>query len=83
MAVALSLWLDARLTALGPSDAPLLRDAWGSSPSDLYAVGPQVLLHYDGSSWSKISEEGGDRVWGTSQNHIFILRTNEILHLHR
>ncbi|HEX6432749.1 MAG TPA: hypothetical protein VFZ87_00835 [Gemmatimonadales bacterium] len=60
-----------------------LRDVWGSAPSDVYAVGLQVLLHYDGSSWSKISGEGGFRVWGTSQNDVFVLRANEILHFKR
>jgi hypothetical protein len=62
---------------------PHLRDLWGSSPSDVYAVGPQVLLHYDGSSWIKISSEGGNRVWGTSRNDVFVLRANEILHFKR
>jgi hypothetical protein len=55
-----------------------LQDVWAGSSDDVYAVGPGVLLHYDGQAWNKISDVGGDRVWGTP-GHLFILRSNEIL----
>ncbi|MFL5494186.1 MAG: hypothetical protein ACJ8DC_07355 [Gemmatimonadales bacterium] len=57
-----------------------LSDIWGSSGSDLYAVGPRTLLHYDGTHWRKIQDLGGDRVWGTSRQDVFVLKEHEILH---
>jgi hypothetical protein len=65
-----------------------LKDVWASSASDVYAVGPAgfrsgsqgILLRYDGIKWTTIPNVGGDRVWGTSQRDVFVLRANEILH---
>jgi hypothetical protein len=62
-----------------PPSISNLNDVWGSSSNDVYAVGSAVL-HFNGTSWSKISDQGGYRVWGTSRNDVFILRDNEILH---
>ena len=62
---------------------PALRDVWASSSSDVFAVGSDVLLHFDGTSWNTIPDVGGDRVWGPSRNDVFVLRANEILHLKR
>ena len=48
---------------------------WGSSASDVFAVGNGgTILHYDGSSWSEMS---GDitrdmrKVWGASASEVF------------
>jgi len=30
-----------------------LNAIWGTGPSDVYAVGEEVVLHFDGSAWSK------------------------------
>jgi hypothetical protein len=57
-----------------------LRDVWGSNSGDVYAVGPQVLLHFDGHAWSKVMDKGGDAVWGLSSDDVFVLRSNEVLH---
>ena len=57
-----------------------LSDVWASSSSDVYAVRDQALLHYNGTSWSKISGVGGNRVWGLSRNDVFILQPDAILH---
>jgi hypothetical protein len=57
-----------------------LEDVWASSASDVYAVGAHVVLRYDGTGWNKISNVGGDRVWGTSSQDVFVLRPHEILH---
>jgi hypothetical protein len=59
---------------------PELTDVWASSSSDVYAAGPNVLLHYDGANWRKISDVGGFRVWGTSRDDVFVLRSDAILH---
>jgi hypothetical protein len=57
-----------------------LKDVWARSASDVYAVGPRALLHYDGTGWSKIPDVVGDRIWGTSSRDVFVLRAHEILH---
>jgi hypothetical protein len=46
----------------------------------VYAAGPDVLLHYDGANWGKISDVGGFRVWGTSRDDVFVLRSDAIHH---
>jgi hypothetical protein len=57
-----------------------LFDVWASSGSDVYAVGPTSLLHYDGTRWRKIQDLGGLAVWGTSRQDVFVLRDHDILH---
>ena len=48
-----------------------LRAVWGSSPSDVYAVGT-TRAHYDGSVWSMVSGDGM-AVWGSSATDIFAM----------
>jgi hypothetical protein len=52
-----------------------LRGVWGSSSSDVYAVGNQgTILHYDGNSWSPMTSGTGQNllsVWGTSSSDVF------------
>jgi hypothetical protein len=47
---------------------------WGSSPTDVYAVGDGIL-HYDGAAWSEVYS--GDRelrgVWGSSSSDIYVV----------
>lgn len=58
---------------------PGLWDLWASGSADLYAVGHQVILRFDGSSWREIPGPGGDVVWGTSRDDVFILyRDHEV-----
>ncbi len=51
-----------------------LHGVWGSSPTDVFAVGDSSLvLHFDGSSWSQMAV--GDTtnlyaVWGTSSGNV-------------
>ena len=56
--------------ASGVSDKTLW-DAWGSSPSDVYAAsGP--LVHYDGGSWSAGSAPTNlFGVWGSSSSDVY------------
>ena len=52
-----------------------LRGIWGSSPSDIFAVGTGgAILHYDGSAWASMASPtavilGG--VWGSSETDVF------------
>jgi hypothetical protein len=57
-----------------------IKDIWGSSGSDIYALGWLHVLHFDGARWSPVFAGQGDRVWGTSDGNVFILRNNEILY---
>jgi uncharacterized protein YjdB len=60
--------------------ASWLNAIWGTSASDLYAVGDGIL-HYDGSTWSSMSFPGdaGSAVWGTSSSDVYAVGDN-ILH---
>ena len=48
---------------------------WGSSASDVFAVGQNgTILHYDGSSWSSMSSGTSNEllgVWGSSASDAF------------
>ncbi len=52
-----------------------LRGVWGSSPSNIYAVGDYgTILHYDGSAWNTVSSGNTQTlygVWGTSASDVF------------
>ncbi len=55
-----------------------LRAIWGSSVTDVYAVGDQAtMIHFDGTSWSKVtlpSLPAGTNltsIWGSSASRIF------------
>ncbi len=58
---------------------------WGSSGSDVFAVGPEgSVLHYSGSNWSpmeKLTDNSLSGVWGSSANDVFAVGANgTILH---
>ena len=52
-----------------------LRDVWGASKTDVFAVGGETILHYNGTIWSPISI-GTDSylldVWGSGANDLFV-----------
>jgi hypothetical protein len=52
-----------------------LRGVWGTSWSDVYAVGMGgTILHYDGISWSSMTSgtsEELEGVWGTASNDVY------------
>ena len=57
-----------------------LYDVWGSSGSDVFAVGNQgggdIILHYDGSAWSSMlsgTTYGLLGVWGSSGSDVFVV----------
>ena len=62
-----------RTTDFGPS---MLNDIWGTSPSDVWAVGGQTVAHFNGSDWSIVplpSTVFGNRsvelrtIWGSGK----------------
>jgi hypothetical protein len=52
-----------------------IRDIWGTSPSDVFAVGDNgTILHYDGSVWSAMASgttASLGRVWGASSREVY------------
>jgi PKD repeat protein len=65
--------------ATGAAEPPLL-DVWGSSSTDIYAVGSGGILHYDGSTWVENHPTSAIRIWGTSAAELFALTATGVLH---
>ncbi|KPA15074.1 hypothetical protein MHK_004719, partial [Candidatus Magnetomorum sp. HK-1] len=61
-----------------------LNDVWGSSSSDIYAVGTYgTLIHYDGTEWNSIFVDNSPNlydVWGTGSNDVFVAGNGIVLH---
>jgi hypothetical protein len=62
-----------------------LRGVWGSSSTDVFAVGTSgTILHYDGSAWSAMNSRTSDTlwdVWGSSATDVFAVgEPGTILH---
>ena len=62
-----------------------LNDVWGSSSTDVFAVGNKgTIVHSDGSAWSEMTSgttNGLSDVWGTSGSDVFAVGTSgAILH---
>jgi hypothetical protein len=65
---------------------PTLLSAWGTSPTDVFAVGgprgngtPSAVLHYDGSAWTDLHVGGTDTFWwvaGTSHDDVWMVGEN-------
>ena len=65
-----------------PPVGPLL-DVWGFSGSDVYAVGDQTILHYDGTRWTEVQATDSrlNGVWGSSPTDVFAVGSGgTILH---
>jgi len=54
-----------------------LFDVWGTSSSDVFAVGSEgTILHYDGTQWSEMPSGTRDwltSVWGTSSGDVVVV----------
>jgi hypothetical protein len=64
------VWLPGPASSEGP-----LRDAWGSSSRDFYAVSRSTLHHYDGEGWRDVamSPFGGlSALWGAPDGTIWV-----------
>ena len=52
-----------------------LRDVWGASTSDIFAVGGNAGLHYNGTGWSPTTLDTSSYlldVWGAGANDVFV-----------
>jgi hypothetical protein len=63
-------------TAWAPMTVPPVRqllDVWGTSGTDVYAVGDQTILHFDGSAWTEVqtTERRLTGVWASSPVDVF------------
>jgi hypothetical protein len=73
-------------TEMDSGTGDLLVAVWGTSGSNVYAVGKLgTILHYDGTSWSQAlskSEWFLARIWGSSANDIYVggLLSDRFLH---
>jgi hypothetical protein len=60
-----------------------LSGIWGSSATDVFAVGMSgSILHYDGSTWTTMTNESGYYlygVWGTSASDVFAVGSRGII----
>jgi hypothetical protein len=82
----------ATFSVVAPPDTAILRDVWGSSASNVYAVGyldvgvgiSSYVFHFDGVSWEQAEFYDGGRlhgVWGSSASDVYAVGTNgSILH---
>jgi len=67
-------------TAMDSGTTARLNGIWGSSSSDVFAVGMDldswngVILHYDGSTWSAMTSGSSSLlhgIWGSSDSDVF------------
>jgi len=62
-------------TSMTNGETPYLINVWGSSETDVYAVGQYgTLLFYNGNKWSSIQSGTANDlfdIWGTSGREIF------------
>lgn len=70
-----------------PSQTCVLYSLWGSSGTDVFAVGYEpsfpsegTIIHYDGNTWSGMVSGHSDffmGVWGSSGNDVFVVGGND------
>lgn len=48
-----------------------IRDIWASGPNDVHAVGLPGIYHFDGTSWTKTSTTGYERIWGSGPSDVW------------
>jgi len=54
---------------------------WGSSGSNVYIIGANIVIKYDGLNWEKIDHlSDTDLIWGFSENNIFTVKYDQISH---
>jgi hypothetical protein len=75
-----------------PSHDYTLWGVWGASPTSLWTIGgvvdgsgTSIIRHYDGERWEDVPDIGVERellfkVWGTSEENIYVVGTTDILH---
>lgn len=77
-------WNGTNLTVANVAARGYYYSLWGSSASDVYAVGPDgAVAHFDGNTWSTISlgtETHFLAVGGTSANDVYVSGADVIYH---
>jgi hypothetical protein len=71
-------WTALSVTSPGPLSA-----VWGSGPNDIYLTGTDLLLHYDGTSLTRIATAGQDldALWGSGPSDVFAAgKAGSLLH---
>lgn len=76
-----STWSTVTVTVTnnGTTVSPQLRSVWGSSSTDVWAVGTEgAVLHYDGTAWTPagpivIPAPDFISIWGSDASHVYIL----------
>jgi hypothetical protein len=61
-------------SAMDSGTEAVLWDVWGSSPTDVFAVGEGGVFHYDGTGWSRMQTGSVTflaGVWGSSGTDVF------------
>jgi hypothetical protein len=79
---------DARWTTVWNDSTRRLWGVWGASPSDVFAVGDGVIMHYDGRTWTNVLDSPSLQtaalraVWGSSGADVYAVGLDGmILHL--
>jgi hypothetical protein len=58
-----------------------LRDVWGVSPTEVYVVGGESILRYDGTRWTAMLDEAWmDAIWGASSSQVYGVQTRTVRH---
>ena len=87
-------WDGSSITTMESGTTSVLYGVWGTSPTDVWAVGgdpfgmgdTDVILHYDGSTWTPATvpmPEGVAffKVWGTASDDVWVVgQRGQILH---
>jgi hypothetical protein len=72
---ALAHWDGTAWTVEDKAEWPRFRAIWGSTPNDVWAVGPEGLVHRDANGWTPLNLTGlhGNHIWGASQTDAWIV----------
>lgn len=81
------LFYDGRSFALGKTGTDRdLKAVWASATDDVWAVGFNLILHYDGTTWQSLKVAGRDNlggltaVFGFAKNNVYIAASGEMFH---
>jgi hypothetical protein len=55
-----------------------LKDVWGASPTDLWAVSSSGVMRYTGTTWAESSSARGMAVTGTSATNVWVTSVNQV-----
>jgi hypothetical protein len=58
--------------AVLPGTLLFFADIWGSSASDVYAVGGSTALHWNGTTWTTVPGIGGSEISGSGPSDVWI-----------